>query len=119
MVQVVSDCDVARFVVDPIGYQCAPDLLENGSGVDPVLCDHCFCRLQSHQEEDQRVHSSVKLDVWVGLLGSQKAYNREDCIVVGLNFELCPVECLACLPDCIGTYFLIEPIATQLIALQD
>lgn len=60
VLQVVPSRDTARTVGVPVGGQCALSVLENGAGVDAVLCHHCVCHLQSNQEEDQCVHTSVR-----------------------------------------------------------
>lgn len=60
VLQVVPSRDIARIVGDPAGGQCALGVLENDTRVDAILCHHCVCHLQSHQEEDQRVHTSVR-----------------------------------------------------------
>lgn len=57
--QVLSGGDVARLVADPPGDQHALAVLEDDTRVDTLLSDHCLRRLQSNQEEDQRVHTSV------------------------------------------------------------
>lgn len=57
--QVVSGGDVARPVADPPGDQCVLCVLEDGTGVDSLLSDHCLRGLQSHQEEDQCIHTTV------------------------------------------------------------
>ena len=56
------DCDSVWPVDHSLLHVHQDAVLAHDGGVDTLLCRHTLCHVQGHAEEDQRLHSKVRVE---------------------------------------------------------